>query len=77
MCINLAEESGKLIRSVYASGALESQEKDLGEGPVTIADLKVQKTIEYNLKQLYPTLEIQGEEDPSMYSKYEPFFLPE
>jgi hypothetical protein len=28
ICINIAEESGKIIRQVYASGNLESKEKD-------------------------------------------------
>ena len=58
VCINLAEESGKIIRQVYASGNLESKEKDQEQGPVTVADLRVQKTIEYNLKSLYPTLDV-------------------
>ena len=29
---------------------------------MTVADLKVQKTLEVNLKALYPTLRVQGEE---------------
>ena len=48
--INLAERSGILIRDVWRSGDLKSQEKDMGQGPVTIADLRVQRNIEYNLK---------------------------
>jgi len=43
---------------------------------VTIADLKVQRTIEYNLKKIYPGLDIQGEEDPSTYSMYDPVVEP-
>lgn len=43
---------------------------------MTIADLRVQRNIEFNLKQLYPSLEVQGEEDPSMYSIYEPTIKP-
>lgn len=52
------------------------KEKDDDQGPVTIADLKVQRTIEYNLKKLYPELNIQGEEDPSTYSMYDPVVEP-
>ena len=29
---------------------------------MTIADLRVQKTLEVNFKHLYPTLNVQGEE---------------
>ena len=48
VCIHLAEESGNIIRDVWKSGKLELQEKDAGEGPVTVADLRVQKTLEEN-----------------------------
>lgn len=61
VCIFLSEECGKVIRDVWSSGDLKKQEKGK-EGPVTIADIRVQKTIEENLKALYPTLNIQGEE---------------
>jgi 3'-phosphoadenosine 5'-phosphosulfate (PAPS) 3'-phosphatase len=55
--IYLAEESGKIIRQVEESGDLKTQEKGK-DGPVTFADIRVQKTIESNLLALYPSLNI-------------------
>jgi 3'-phosphoadenosine 5'-phosphosulfate (PAPS) 3'-phosphatase len=55
--IYLAEESGKIIRQVEESGDLKTQEKGK-DGPVTVADIRVQKTIESNLLALYPSLNI-------------------
>jgi 3'-phosphoadenosine 5'-phosphosulfate (PAPS) 3'-phosphatase len=57
----LSEECGNIIRQVEASGELKTLTKG-DNSPVTIADLKVQKTIETCLLSLYPSLNIQGEE---------------
>jgi 3'-phosphoadenosine 5'-phosphosulfate (PAPS) 3'-phosphatase len=38
--------------------------------------LRVQRTIEYNLKKIFPSLDIQGEEDPSTYSHFDPCLQP-
>ena len=59
--IYLSEESGKIIREIESSGDLKRCSKD-DMSPVTMADLRVQKTIEVVLKSLYPTLNVQGEE---------------
>ena len=56
---------------MHRSGVLNSQEKDHGKGPVTEADLKVQKNIEENLKALYPTLKVQGEESQDSINEFE------
>jgi len=40
--------------------------------PVTEADFRIQRTIEYCLTRLYPGLSVKGEEDPKNYMKYEP-----
>ena len=61
VCIFLSEECGKVIREVEESGTLKTMSKD-DSSPVTIADIKVQKTIEECLSVLYPSLNIQGEE---------------
>ena len=61
VCIFLSEECGKVIREVEESGILKTMSKT-DNSPVTIADIKVQKTIEECLGALYPTLNIQGEE---------------
>jgi 3'-phosphoadenosine 5'-phosphosulfate (PAPS) 3'-phosphatase len=42
------------------------------ENPVTIADLTIQKTIEYILVNLYPNINIIGEEDPATYEHIKP-----
>ena len=61
VCIYLSEECGKIIRQVEESGDLKTQEKGK-DGPVTQADLRVQKTLEVCLNHIYPSLRIQGEE---------------
>lgn len=47
------------------------------EGPVTVADLRVQKTIETCLLSLYPTLNIQGEESKESIEGIEPAIKPD
>ncbi len=44
---------------------------------MTEADLRIQRTIEYNLKALYPEITVRGEENPKSYMKYEPSVKPE
>ena len=68
VCIFLAEQCGGVIREVEASGNLQIKIKG-PESPVTIADIRVQKTIEENLMYLYPTLNVQGEESKDDTSK--------
>jgi hypothetical protein len=38
--------------------------------------LRIQRTIEANLKELFPGITVKGEEDPQMYMKYEPQIKP-
>jgi 3'-phosphoadenosine 5'-phosphosulfate (PAPS) 3'-phosphatase len=59
------------------SGAYKNFQSKSNSSPVTIADLRIQRTIEYNLNALYPGLQVRGEEDPKQYSKYEPAIRPE
>ena len=63
VCIFLSEECGKIIREVEESGqlAIFQKAKDTSS-PVTEADLRVQKTLEVNLRAIYPTLRLHGEE---------------
>ena len=42
------------------------------DNPVTIADLTIQKSIEYVLTSLYPGINIIGEEDPATYEHIKP-----
>jgi hypothetical protein len=41
VAISVAEASGTIIRKVYESGVLQTQDKDGHGDPVTIADLTV------------------------------------
>ena len=47
------------------------------DDPVTVADLRVQKTIEVCLKELYPSLTIVGEESELSISQYESAIQPD
>jgi 3'(2'), 5'-bisphosphate nucleotidase len=58
VCIYLAEKSGNIIREVHRSNDIGQQIKTADQSPVTIADLKVQRNIEYNLKALFPGLNV-------------------
>ena len=65
VCIFLSERCGDVIREVHASGDLKIEKKEQVNdtlNPVTIADIRVQKTLEENLKAIWPNLKIQGEE---------------
>lgn len=72
MLIFLAEESGKVIRSVESSGDNRKSITKVDSSPVTVADLRVQKTIETCLQALYPSLNIQGEESAESLLNVEP-----
>merc|ERR1740139_1057862 len=72
----LAEKSGDIIREVEASGEKQVSMKDK-EGPVTIADIRAQKTIMHNLKALYPNLVVKGEESDASTDKVESAVKPE
>ena len=61
VAVLLAEQCGLVIREVYESGKLNVQSKGI-DGPVTIADLRVQKTIEECLAYHFPNLPLKGEE---------------
>ena len=62
VAISTAEASGRIIRQVLESGQLEQKQKKGPEDPVTIADLKVQKTIEETFSHFFPNLKTHGEE---------------
>ena len=69
VCIYLSEECGKIIREVHESGQKDTAEKADDQGPVTMADIKIQKTLEVNLNTLYPSLTVLGEEEKAMTDK--------
>jgi len=75
VCVFLSEKCGNIIREVHESNDLKTIAKGV-ENPVTIADLKVQKTIEVCLNSLYPTLKVMGEESKESIADIEPVIQP-
>lgn len=68
MCLQLCEHAGKYIKKVRKEGqyhAVKAKESnDIGLNDVfTVADVSIQKTIEYNIKNLFPYMNIVSEED--------------
>jgi 3'(2'), 5'-bisphosphate nucleotidase len=76
VAIRVAEHSGLIIRKVYESGELQQQNKGFDD-PVTIADLRVQKSIETTFKHFFPTLNVQGEESAQSLENVDAQFVPE
>ena len=68
-----------IIREVYESGVLDQKDKggEKEDNPVTIADLKVQKTIEETFKHFFPELETKGEESAKSMEGLESSVKPE
>lgn len=77
----MGEHAGKLIKGVHSSGQYKSKDKassDVGLDDVfTIADITVQKTIEYNIKQLFPYVNIISEEDAVNTESIKPTLQPD
>ena len=71
MCLFLSEESGKIIRKIASEEDLQTVHKG-DNSPVTKADLLVQKTLESTLRELYPSLDIQGEESMESLADIQP-----
>jgi len=65
VCLQLGEHAGRVIKHVHSSGAYGATGKEaVGfEDLFTIADVTVQRTIEHNIKQLFPYVNIVSEED--------------
>ncbi|KYR03061.1 bisphosphate nucleotidase [Tieghemostelium lacteum] len=61
-CIDLAEQSGKIIRDIFNSGTLDIKMKG-EDDPMTVADLKSQQHIIAGLRNHWPDIKIVGEED--------------
>ena len=57
VALAIVEHCQGIIKDVHSSGQMGRKDKSEGKGdddPVTIADLKVQKTIELTLKHFFP-----------------------
>ena len=79
VCIQLAQASGKVIRHFGESGKNQStMTVKADRSRLTLADLLVQRTVTYNLKQIYgPSLSINGEEDTKECEALEPAVSPD
>ena len=76
VAVSVAEASGLIIREVYESGNLGEQSKGI-DNPVTLADLRVQKTIEENFAHFFPSLVTKGEESAESMEGIVSSVLPE
>jgi hypothetical protein len=65
-CVTLSQTTGPTVRNVLHSGSLKTVQKGLCKIDVcTEADLRIQKTIQENLKALFPRSRIICEEEES------------
>ncbi len=62
-CVSLARSAAREIRSVSASGALNTVDKGGGDDPMTEADLRSQRLIIAGLWKLCPGIAVVGEEN--------------
>jgi len=66
--LQLSEHAGKFIKQVRNQNKYHpikaKESKDIGlDDLFTVADVSIQKTIEYNIKSLFPYVKIVSEED--------------
>lgn len=65
-CVTLSQTTGATVRKVLHSGSLNTVQKGICKIDVcTEADLRIQKTIQENLKELFPRSRIICEEEES------------
>lgn len=78
-CVVLSQTTGPTVRKVLEEGALNTFQKGHCKSDVcTEADLRIQKTIQHNLKALYPQARIIcEEEDSSIDETTQPSILPD
>jgi 3'-phosphoadenosine 5'-phosphosulfate (PAPS) 3'-phosphatase len=79
VCIQLAQASGKVIRHFEETGKNQStMTVKPDRSRLTQADLLIQRTFTYNLKQIYgPSLSINGEEDTKECEILETVVIPD
>lgn len=66
-CVILSAQAGNTVRGIVNSGALNVVHKAAEFKDVTTdADLIIQRTVHYNLSQLYPKAKFVCEEEDSM-----------
>ncbi len=81
VCLQLSEHAGNFIKQVHNSGNYGSNRKettDIGlDDLFTVADITVQKNIEFNIKELFPHVSIVSEEDPVNTKHIKPTLMPD
>lgn len=78
-CVVLSQSTGPTVNKVLQAGQLNTVQKGLCKMDVTTeADLRIQKTIQHNLRELFPRARvICEEEDSSIDESYEPSLQPD
>ena len=76
-CIQLLEESDKIIHKLRRSGMEVMTKNNDVKNVFTEADVQIQNTIEYNLRQLFPRAKIIGEEDQHPEIQWKPYIMPD
>ena len=65
-CVLLSQTTGPTIRKVLTAGSLNTKQKGVCKSDVcTEADLRIQRTIQENLKEIFPRSKIICEEEDS------------
>jgi 3'-phosphoadenosine 5'-phosphosulfate (PAPS) 3'-phosphatase len=65
-CVTLSQSTGPTVRKVIQNGNLNTMQKGLCKYDIcTEADLKIQKTIQHNLRALFPQARVICEEEDS------------
>lgn len=79
----MSEHAGKFIKQVKNQGnfgtlGLKDSKGDIGlDDLFTVADVSIQKTIEYNIKHFFPYVNIVSEEDSENTKDIEPTLRPD
>ena len=76
--ISLLERAAVVIHSTKkSSGFTELQKGNIDNDLFTFADMHIQNTVKYNLRELYPRATIIGEEDDLEFDTGEPYIRPD
>ena len=69
-CVLLSQTTGPTVRKVLSAGSLNTVQKGVCKSDVcTEADLRIQRTIQENLKALFPRAKIICEEEDSQINE--------
>ena len=75
--VRLLEHVYPVIHETKKKLDVASYSKKGGTDVFTLADMHIQNTVKYNLKQLYPRATIIGEEDDNEMDTGPPYIIPD